>query len=224
MSSKSLPASLVCGQPIRGPCLLSSQQLQPRGPGAHPPRGPVRPRGSVPAASVSASGRQGNRAGGSHLAAPPAGDARVRPPGEPRSTKLGCRSRSMPETQSGRARRPRRPPAPARPSPVPPMPAAPGDWARHSGPLGHHAWPLPPPLKPSTPVTHPEPPPMAPTHSGHLRGGVPVSGAVRGAALGPRTQTTPGRAEDVSPAPRPASHTVLSTASAGGPAPPPSGA
>lgn len=34
----------------------------------------------------------------------------------------------------------------------------------------------------------------------------PVTGAVRGAALGPRAQTTPGRGEGVSPAPCPASH------------------
>lgn len=89
MSSKSLPASLVCGQPVRGPSLLSSQQLQPRGPGAHPPRGPARPRSSVPAASVGTSWRQGNPARGSHLAAPPAGDARVRPPGDAAKRRAG---------------------------------------------------------------------------------------------------------------------------------------
>lgn len=83
------PLRSFVGSQNRGPCLLSSQQLQPRGPGAHPPRGPARPRGSVPAASAGTSGRQGNPARGSHLAAPPVGDARVRPPGDAAKHRAG---------------------------------------------------------------------------------------------------------------------------------------
>ena len=148
MSSKSLPASLVSRQPIRGPSLLSSQQLQPLGPGdssvALPREGaatPPDPWAAHPRPPGAQAGGRGTRPGARSWPPLPVGDAPVLPPGDAAKHEAG-----LPLTRDARDADWAGAQAPATPRARSVGPSAPHACCsamrgQPPGPLGHQAWP-----------------------------------------------------------------------------------